>query len=182
MWAVTSGDDPGPDGGYQGSLMPPNVPLADFSLSDESGKPISLDDFKGSPVLVTFLYTDCKDVCPVTAQQIRGAMDSLGRDVPVVAITSDPPNDTPQKVKKWLALQHLQGRMHWALGTPAEVQATWQDWGVAGQTNKSDHSAYVFVLDRDGKRCVSWPTSHLTPEGLTHDLRLLLSRDGVCRP
>ncbi len=182
VWAVSGNKDAGPDGGYRGSLMPPNVPFADFNLTDQTGKPISLGDYKGSPVMVTFLYTDCKDICPITAQQIRGAMDILGTDVPVVAITSDPENDTPAKVKSWLALQHLQGRMQWALGNPAEVQSTWQAWGVAGQTKQSDHSAYVFVLDRDGRRCVSWPTSHLTPEGLSHDLRLLLSRDGVCRP
>ena len=162
--------------------MPPNVPVADFTLTDQAGKPVSLEGVKGGPSIVTFLYTDCKDVCPLTAQQIRGAMDSLGKDVPVIAITADPQNDTPAKVNTWLNEQHLQGRMHWGLGTPSQVQATWQAWGVAGQTAKSDHSAYVFLLDRDGRRCVAWPTAHLTPEGLTHDLKLLVSREGVCRP
>lgn len=182
IWAVSGQESSAPDAGYRGSLMPPNVPMADFSLTDESGRPVSLTQLKGTPSMVTFLYTDCKDICPITAQQIRGAMDQVGTDVPVVAITSDPTNDTPDKVKTWLALQHLQGRMRWGLGSPGDVEATWQAWGVAGQTKQSDHSAYVFVLDRDGKRCVSWPTSHLTPEGLAHDLKLLLSRDGVCRP
>ena len=182
IWAVSRPASSGPDAGYEGSLMPPNVPLANFSLKDEAGKPISLKDLKGGPSMVTFLYTDCKDVCPITAQQIRGAMDTVGQDVPVVAITADPANDSPEKVKNWLALQHLQGRMRWGLGTKSQVESTWQAWGVAGQTSKSDHSAYVFVLDRDGKRCVSWPTSHLTPEGLTHDLKLLISRGGACRP
>jgi len=182
IWAVSGGGGASGSSQYRGSLLPPNIPIADFSLSDETGKPTSLSSLKGSPSMVTFLYTDCKDVCPITAQQIRGAMDQVGQDVPVVAITSDPVNDTPAKVKRWLALQRLQGRMHWGLGTGPEVSKVWQQWGVAGQTAKADHSAYVFVLDRDGRRCVSWPTSQLTPEGLSHDLKLLLANDGVCRP
>jgi protein SCO1/2 len=181
IWAVSGSRSAQLDAGYEGALMPPNVPVADFQLTDQAGRPVSLGDLKGAPSIITFLYTECKDVCPVTAQQIRGAMDSVGHDVPVVAISADPTHDTPTKVNTWLGLQSLQGRMRWGLGTPSQVQATWQAWGVAGQTAKSDHSAYVFLLDRDGRRCVSWPTSHLTPEGLAHDLRLLISRDGVCR-
>jgi len=181
IWAVSGGGSDSPDAGYEGALMPPNVPMAGFSLTDESGTTVSSEDLKGSPYVVTFLYTDCKDVCPLTAQQIRGALDSVGSDVPVVAITADPVHDTPEKVRTWLTSQHLQGRMRWGLGSPESVRTTWQDWGVAGQTAKSDHSAYVFLLDRDGRRCVSWPTAHLTPEGLTHDLKLLISREGVCR-
>ena len=181
VWAVSGGGNDSPDAGYEGALMPPNVPMADFNLSDQSGTPVSLEDLKGSTSVVTFLFTDCKDVCPLTAQQIRGALDNIGTDVPVVAISADPANDTPSKVNSWLRSQQLEGRMRWGLGTPAAVQATWQAWGVAGQTAKSDHSAYVFLLDRDGRRCVSWPTAHLTPEGLTHDLKLLISRDGACR-
>jgi protein SCO1/2 len=151
IWGVSSGGSSSPSADYEGSLMPPNVPVADFTLTDEAGKPVSLEGLKGGPSIVTFLYTDCKDVCPLTAQQIRGAMDSLGKDIPVVAITADPRNDTPAKVETWLNEQHLQGRMHWG-------------------------------LDRDGRRCVTWPTAHLTPEGLTHDLKLLVARNGVCRP
>ena len=169
------------DAGYSGSLMPEQVPISNFTLKDETGKPISLLQFKGSPLVLTFMYTHCKDLCPLTTQQIRGAMDQLGHDVPVVSVTADPHGDTPASVKTWLAAEQMTGRMRWALGSSLEVPDVWKAYGVAGQTAKMDHSSYVFILDREGRRCVSWPTSQLTPEGLAHDLRLIESRNGICR-
>ncbi len=165
---------------YEGSTLPAAVPTPNFILIDESGAKVTLDALKGSPSILTFLYTSCKDICPVTAQQIRGAMDKTGHDVPVLAITVDPKNDTPAAVKRWLTDQHLSGRIHWGLGSEARLQPVWRDYGVAPQTSRSDHSAYVFILDRNGKRCVSWPVSQLTPESLAHDLKLISSRDGNC--
>ena len=66
------------------------------ALRDERGDPLRLADMRGKPVVVTFLYTTCKDTCPLTAQQIRIALDDLGHDVPVVAVSVDPANDTPR--------------------------------------------------------------------------------------
>ena len=37
---------------------------------------------RGRPVIVTFLYTTCEDTCPTQAQQVKGALDELGEDVP----------------------------------------------------------------------------------------------------
>ena len=173
----TGGDDAS---GYSGGLMPPQVPIREFALRNENGSPISLASVKGGASLLTFLYTTCPDTCPLTAQQIRGAMDLAGHDVPVVAISVDPARDTPQAVRSWLRSEHLAGRMHWGLGTRAELERVWKDYAVLGQSSTSDHSAYVFLLDRDGRRCVSWPVSNLTPEGLAHDLKLIASRDGRC--
>ena len=166
--------------GYEGSTLPAAIPSPNFNLIDETGKKVTLDTLKGGPSILTFLYTSCKDICPVTAQQIRGAMDRTGRDVPVLAITVDPKTDTPAAVNRWLTDQHLSGRIHWGLGSENQLQPVWREYGVAPQTNRSDHSAYVFILDRNGKRCVSWPVSQLTPESLAHDLKLISSRDGNC--
>lgn len=166
--------------GYQGSTLPVNIPSPGFKLRDQDGKPVTLESLKGGPSILTFLYTDCRDICPLTAQQIRGAMDRTGQDVPVVAITVDPAGDTPRRVRRWLAAQHLQGRIRWALGSEEELQPVWRAYGVAPQTDRGDHSAYVFILDRTARRCISWPVSQLTPESLAHDLELLARRSGAC--
>ena len=177
----TTAGSSGQSSAYSGALMPANVPVVGFDLHDQNGRPINLAQFKGHEAIVTFLYTTCPDICPLTAQQIRGAMDQAGHDVPVVAISVDPKRDTPTAARSWLKSEHLQGRMLWGLGSQAELEATWKRWAVLGQSAASDHSAYVFVLDRNGRRCVSWPVSHLTPEGLAHDLKLIRTRGGACR-
>ncbi|MET0615218.1 MAG: SCO family protein, partial [Thermoleophilaceae bacterium] len=82
-----------------GSTMPANTPAPHFKLRDEQGNPVSMSALRGSPVVVTFLYSHCQDTCPITAQTIRGALDDLGHDVPAIAISVDPPNDTPASAR-----------------------------------------------------------------------------------
>ena len=168
-------------GDYEGSLLPPNVPIRQFSLSNQNGATVSLANLQGQPFLLTFLYTTCPDMCPLTAQQIRGALDQSGSKMPVVAVSVDPKSDTPAAARRWLTEQRMTGRMTWGLGTTAQLERVWKDYAVLGQTASSDHSTYVFVLDRDGRRCVSWPLSQLTPEGLAHDIKLIESRGGSCQ-
>jgi len=166
---------------YSGALLSAEVPIREFSLSDETGKSISLESVRGGPSLLTFLFTKCPDFCPLTAQQIRGALDQSGVSIPVIAISVDPGGDTPARVRAWLEEQRMEGRMHWGLGDSATLEKVWKDYAVLGQSATSDHSTYVFLLDRDGRRCVSWPVTHLTPEGLAHDLKLIDTRGGRCR-
>ncbi len=64
----------------------PDIPPQDFHLRDQDGKAVSLRQFRGRVVVLTFMYTTCKDTCPLTATQIRGALDDLDHDVPALLI------------------------------------------------------------------------------------------------
>ena len=100
--AASGGDDDEPVAAlneFAGATMPKDVRAPDFELRDEQGKPVSMRSLRGEPVVVTFLYSHCQDTCPITAQTIRGALDDLGHDVPAVAISVDPPNDTPASAR-----------------------------------------------------------------------------------
>ncbi|MBO0796958.1 MAG: SCO family protein, partial [Ktedonobacteraceae bacterium] len=44
------------------------APSPDFRLTDQFGKPVAFSQFKGKPIVLTFLYTHCPDVCPLTAE------------------------------------------------------------------------------------------------------------------
>jgi len=168
--------------GYEGALRPPGIPVRDFALRDAQGRETRLAALRGRPVLLTFLYSTCRTACPLTAQQIRGALDQLGTDTPVLAVSVDPRQDTPARARAFLVKQRVDGRMRFLLGSLAQLAPVWRAYAIQAQSVRADHSAYVFVLDRDGRRCVSWPTQQLTPEGLAHDLRVLLARGGRCVP
>src|SRR5215467_5160741 len=43
-----------------------STPAPNFQLEDQFGNATSLAQFKGKPVVLTFLYTHCPDVCPLT--------------------------------------------------------------------------------------------------------------------
>jgi protein SCO1 len=167
------GDEPALANGFAGSLRP-NVPPKDFRLRDQAGREVSLRSLRGRVVILTFMYSTCRDTCPVTAQQIRGALDDLGHDVPALAVSVDPANDTPDSAQAFLVKQSLSGgRMRFLLGERAQLAPVWRAYGIRPQGRGFDHSAYVLVLDRRGRQRVSFPVEQLTPEGLAHDVRKL---------
>jgi protein SCO1/2 len=160
--------------GFAGALRPAGIPPKDFALRDQDGRVTSLAAYRGQPVILTFMYSTCKDTCPLMADQIRGALDDLGRNVPALAVSVDPSGDTPLNAKSFLARHGLTGRARFLLGTRAQLAPVWRGYGIQPQTGaKSDHSAYVILVDKQGRQRVAFPASELTPEGLAHDVKVL---------
>lgn len=159
--------------GFAGATRPPGIPPEDFGVRDEHGRMLRLADLRGRPVVVTFLYTTCEDTCPLAAQQIRVALDDLGRDVPVVAVSVDPANDTRRRARSFALRQRMQGRMRWALGDARELERIWRAYGIQPQTLDEEHTASTVLLDGEGRQRVGFATSVLTPAALAHDIALL---------
>jgi len=161
------------DVGLVGSLRPPGVPPFDFTLRDQDGRPARLAEHRGEVVLLSFAYADCREGCPLQAQQIRGALDLLDRDVPAFAVSVDPEGDTPRRARRFLREPGLAGRMRFLLGSRATLAPVWRHYGVRPRGAGFRHSSSVIVIDRWGRQRVSFPLGQLTPEGLAHDVRLL---------
>ncbi len=162
-----------PDSGFAGALRPPGIPPQDFSLADQDGQRVSLRDDRGKVVILTFLYSTCEDTCPITAQQIRGALDQLGHDVPTLAVSVDPANDDELNARRFLLRQKLTGRMRFLLGSRAQLEPIWNAYAIQPQGEGFEHSAYVLLIDRRGRQRIAFPVDQLTPEGLAHDIRKL---------
>jgi protein SCO1/2 len=164
--------------GFAGFVRP-DIPPKDFRLTDQDGAPVDLASDRGKVVVLTFMYSRCQDTCPITASQIRGALDQLGRDVPVLAVSVDPANDTQDSARRFLVRQHVAGRMRFLLGSRSQLAPVWGAYGIQPQgkgTGRAfDHSAYVLLVDKRGRQRVSFPVAQLTPEALAHDLRRLLA-------
>jgi protein SCO1 len=172
--AAQRADDPvRPASAFAGALRPPDARAPEFRLRDQDGKPVSMAQYRGRTVVMTFIYSTCKDTCPGQVQSIRGALDKLGRDVPVLAVSVDPRNDTPANARRFLLEQHVTGRVRFVLGSERELAPVWRGYGIAPQRGELDHSAYVVVVDGDGRQRIGFPHSELTPEGLASDLRRL---------
>jgi len=172
--AAQRADDPvQPASAFAGALRPPDARAPDFRLRDQDGKPVSMAQYRGRTVVMTFIYSTCKDTCPGQVQSIRGALDKLGRDVPVLAVSVDPPNDTRASARRFLLEQHVTGRVRFVLGSERELAPVWKGYGIAPQRGSLDHSAWVVVVDGSGRQRIGFPHSQLTPEGLASDLRRL---------
>lgn len=175
MFAATNrSDDPVVTGSkFDGSIMPRGVRAPDFDLRDQDGKPISMHALRGRPVIVSFLYTTCRDTCPAQANQIRGALDDLGHDVPAIAVAVDPPNDTPDSAKAFLSRTHTLGRLDFVLGTRKQLKPLWKGFAVQPQLPTVEHQSRITLVDRRGYQRIGYPGSEVTPERLAHDVRLL---------
>jgi protein SCO1 len=165
---------PAAESRFEGAVMPANVPAPDFELRDQDGEPVSMRSLRGRPAIVTFLYTHCDDSCPPQAQQIKGALDLLGADVPALAIAVDPANDTEASAREFLNRARISGRMRFVLGSRSELEPVWRGFAIRPQSRRAEHQARIVLVDARGRQRVGFPLDQATPERIAHDLRALL--------
>ncbi len=158
---------------FEGATLPRGLNAPRFRLRDQDGEPVAMEDLRGRPVIVTFLYTHCEDSCPTQAQQVRSALDELGEEVPALAIAVEPERDTEESARAFLSEQRVLGRMRFVLGSRAELKKVWKAFGVEPQRDDLEHSGRFVLVDPEGVQRVSFPIDQATPERLAHDLRLL---------
>jgi len=167
--------------GLQGTDLG-GVPAPNFRLTDQFGRPVSLAQFKGKPVVLTFLYTHCPDQCPLTAEKLHSVMLSLGSDaqrVGVVAVSTDPKRDTTAAALNFSQVHRMQNYWHYLLGTESELSPVWSSYSVyAAPTPTSTggsvaHTTAVYVIDKQGRERVFFGED-FTSEQLTKDLQILL--------
>jgi protein SCO1/2 len=158
---------------FEGATLPKGVKAPDFDLGNQDGEQVSMRSLRGRPVVVTFLYTHCKDTCPVEAQQVKGALDLLGHDVPALAISVDPANDTEASAHQFLNENRMTGRMDFILGSDTQLEPLWKAYAVRPQSAREEHQARVVLVDSRGIQRIGFPVTEATPERLAHDVRLL---------
>lgn len=133
-------------------------------------------------MLVAFLYTSCRDVCPLIAGYLNAAVESLGSRadrVRVLAVSVDPDGDTPFTVKRYFRQHRLGPQFHWLLGTRDQLAPVWQGYNIMVESRSIDevaHSAPVLLLDGRFRPRVSFAFPPNNPTQVRHDLRVLLSK------
>jgi protein SCO1/2 len=174
---VTEVGAKGPRSPFEGALRPP-ARVRDFSLRDQDGRLVSLHALRGRIVVLSPMYTHCRDSCPLVAQQIRdvlGDLPSHERDkVTALALSVDPANDSAESAKSFLLKQRVRGYLDFLVGSRSELEPVWRAYGFSAQTDRREHNSYVVLIDRRGRQRVGFPIGFLTPESLLHDLRVLI--------
>lgn len=154
-----------------------------FSLTDHTGKPRTLADFKGKVVFLFFGYTQCPDVCPTTMVEMAAVMKALGpkahEQVQVLFVTIDPERDTQELLAQYVPAFHPS--FIGLRGDAAATAAAGKEFKIffaksAGTTPESysvDHTYGSYVFDRSGK--IRLFVRHgKGPAPILQDIKLLL--------
>jgi cytochrome oxidase Cu insertion factor (SCO1/SenC/PrrC family) len=137
-----------------------------FTLTDQDGARKGLSDFRGKLVLLYFGFTYCPDVCPTDLMAVGNLVRSLGPaedQVQPVFVTLDPARDKPEVLRAYVASFHP--RFVALSGTESEIRRVATSYKVYFEKVKPpgvntyliDHTAYVFLLDREGKFVTLFP-------------------------
>ena len=151
----------------------------DFTLTDGvSGRAVTLSAQRGPPPALTFLYTSCPDVCPLTATRFRAAQTELQGDasrVTFIAVSVDPDRDTPKAVQDFSTVHGLAANWYYLVGGRAQLSPVWAAYGIGVQagSNTVTHNDAVYLIDRSGRERVLLHSEDLASD-LTNDLRALL--------
>ena len=147
-----------------GKLVATDITGADFgqtlSLTDHTGKPRTLADFKGKAVALFFGYTHCPDVCPTTMADMKKTMKLLGSradELQVLFVTLDPERDTQEVLAQFVP--SFDARFIGLRGSVEEIAATAKAFKIFSSKVQSegrsaytiDHSAGMYIFDKAGR-------------------------------
>ena len=151
-------------------------------LLDAQGQSIRLSDFAGKPLLVSFIYTGCFQVCPTTTKSLAEAVDQLAQvfgagSFNVVSIGFNQPFDSPAAMRAFAAQMRI-NRANWKFLSPppASVDALTNDFGFRYVATPAgfDHTLTVSMLDAQGRIATQVYGEKLTRDQLGEPLRLML--------
>lgn len=156
----------------------------DFELQDHTGTTRRLADYKGKVLVLTFGYTTCPDICPTALATLAESMRLLGDDaarVQVAFVSVDPERDTADQLRGYVAwfdpsFVGLRGNEQATAATASAFHIKYRKQHIASAAGYAvDHTAGQFVFDAAG-RLRLFVQHGETPEGIAHDIRLLLAR------
>lgn len=134
-------------------------PASTFTLTDQDGRPVSLEDFRGRFVVVAFMYTRCRTSCPLltaTMHNLQIALRERGiTDVQMLSITVDPEYDTPAVLKAYAQRFDVAfSNWAWLTGSAQRVSEVAAQY-KASITRRPDgtlqHTHLTVLIDRQGR-------------------------------
>ena len=169
---------------YSGGTVSPVKAAPELGLRTWDGRRVRMADYAGKAVLVTFVYVNCPDICPLIVDNLVRVKDRLGpagKRLRIVAVSVDPVGDTPAAVKRFLTAHRAAKDVDYLIGSPDALAAVWARWGIGARAAKDDpslieHSGVIWGVDRRGRRATFYPASGFDVADIESDVRLLLTR------
>lgn len=145
--------------------------VPDFSLIDQNRAPVSLTEFTGKVVAITFIYTSCPlpDYCVRLSNNFgriqKRFADRMGRDLILLTITFDPVHDDPDVMGRYAARWKADAKSwHFLTGSLPDVKAVCRRFGLSYWQDEGflTHSLHTIVIDRRGRLAANFEGNEFT--------------------
>ena len=165
--------------------LPVIGPAPSFTLTSQDNKPVSLADFRGKVVAVTFIYTGCPDICPLLTQKMVDVQDALGAlfgdKIAFVSISLDPERDTPEVLKDyaqfWGAKPEGWSFLTGSLDAVRDVTRRYGVFFAKSEDGSVEHSQLTTLIDADGQIRLQYLGARFDPEEFRRDLMSLVGEE-----
>jgi cytochrome oxidase Cu insertion factor (SCO1/SenC/PrrC family) len=143
-----------------GVIINPQVQAPSFTLRDQRGAMVSPSDLRGRVIALTFLDTQCLNLCPLQASLLGTVQAELGSRAPfsVVVVSVRPEADTPANIAAFASAHGLKSGFYWLTGPRTQLAGVWDSYGVGVQVANGDlaHSSIIYLIDRSGYERVAF--------------------------
>jgi protein SCO1/2 len=161
--------------------------LPTFTLADERGQPFTKDALLGHITIVSFIFTRCDSICPVTSMKMSTIQEQTfdqGAKIKLLSISIDPTYDTPERLAAYATRFHADPtRWRFVTGADRSVrtlveQSFMQNMQLEGKSPSGApniaHNGYFALVDAHGHLRQSYDSKELPKlDELVHAARFL---------
>ncbi len=144
-------------------------------------------DYKGDISVISFIYTNCPDVCPIITANMINIQNELDDTTGInfIEISFDPGRDTPSVLADYKKLYGLNNQFSLLTGQPAVVDTLLSNLDIVAEKTIIDslghdssnyamrHSNTIYLMDRNGYIRAEYPAHRVPPEHVTEDIQTL---------
>lgn len=133
-----------------------NKPAPGIKLVNQFGQPMSLSQFRGKVVVLSFDDSVCTTVCPLTTQAMVLAKELLGKagdSVQLLGVDANPDAIKVSNVMDYSRVHGMVNQWDFLTGSLAQLKSVWQSYDIAVQVEQGqiDHTPALYVVDQQGR-------------------------------
>ena len=130
-------------------------PAPDIRLVNQFGQPMSLGQFRGRVVILSFEDSECTTVCPLTTESMVLAKDLLGqagRSVQLLGVNANPDAIKVAGVLDYSRVHGMVNQWDFLTGSLAQLKSVWRSYNIAVQVQAGqiDHTPALYVINQAG--------------------------------
>jgi cytochrome c biogenesis protein CcmG/thiol:disulfide interchange protein DsbE len=131
-------------------------PAPDFTLSDQSGRPVSLRSYRGKVVMLAFTDSECTTICPLTTAAMLDAkrmLGAAGSQVQLLGVDANPEATSVEDVLSYSQVHGMLGHWRFLTGSLPQLRHVWREYGIAAgiQRGMVTHTPALVMIDPEGR-------------------------------